>query len=215
LMELGREVLPGPLNNPVVLIYSINLAEVAKLQQAERPDLVVEMMVSVFERLRVAGAEVGSLTANTPHVFFDQIAAGTALPLVSILDAASESARQLGCQKVLLLGTMTTMTADMYPRRLAREGIAVLTPDEEERAFIDQSIVHELSVGTFEPATRDRYLDACRRRIDRDGVDGVILGCTEIPLLIGPDDLPVPVIDTTRAHAAAIFAAARDEAEPG
>ncbi|MBW2459428.1 MAG: aspartate/glutamate racemase family protein, partial [Deltaproteobacteria bacterium] len=122
LMDLGREVLPGPLNNPVVLIYSINLAEVVKLKEAERPDLVVEMMVDVFERLRVAGAEVGALTANTPHVFFDRISSGTSLPLVSILDAAFGRAKELGCAKVLLLGTNTTMTSDMYPERFARGG---------------------------------------------------------------------------------------------
>jgi aspartate racemase len=209
IIELGREVLPGPLNNPVVLIYSINLSEVAELQQAQRTDLVVDKMADVFERLRVAGAEVGALTANTPHVNFDAIAARTKLPLVSILDSTFERARELGCTKVLLLGTQTTMSSDMYPQRFAAGGIEVLTPAEEERQLIDHTIYHELSVGQIEEQTRARYLAICQRRIDQDHVDGVILGCTEIPLLIGPGDLPVARIDTTAAHAAAIFAAAR------
>ncbi len=210
LIDLGRAALEGPLNNPVVLIYSINLADVVRLKQAERHDLVVEMMVDIFERLRTAGAEIGALTANTPHVFFDQISAGTTLPLVSILDAALDEATGLGCTKVLLLGTQTTMSSDMYAKRFASGGIEVLVPNEEERQFIDETIYSELAVGELKAETRDRYLATCRRRIDQDGVDGVILGCTEIPLLIQPTDLSVPLINTTRAHAAAIFAAAQD-----
>ncbi len=210
LIDLGREVLEGPLNNPVVLIYSINLAEVVRLKEADRPDLVVEMMVKVFESLRIAGAQIGALTANTPHVFFDQITEGTTLPLISILDAAFDRTTALGCTKVLLLGTNTTMTSDMYPKRFAQGGIEVLVPDEEERQLIDETIYAELSVGKMKDETRNRYLEICERAIRQDGVDGVILGCTEIPLLIGPGDLAVPQIDTTRAHAAAIFAAAQD-----
>jgi aspartate racemase len=209
LIDLGREALVGPLNNPVVLIYSINLAEVVRLQQAEQPDRVVAMMVDIFERLRVAGAEVGALTANTPHVNFDAIAAGTTLPLVSILDAAVKAAQGLGCKKVLLLGTKMTMTSDMYPRCFTPRGIEVLVPDEDARQLIDETIYNELSVGQVKEETRNRYLAICQRHIERDGVDAVILGCTEIPLLIKPTDLPVPLIDTTHAHAAAIFAAAQ------
>ncbi|MBW2455105.1 MAG: aspartate/glutamate racemase family protein, partial [Deltaproteobacteria bacterium] len=95
----------------------------------------------------------------------------------------------------------------------ARGGIEVLVPDEDERQLIDQSIYHELSVGRFEEETRSAYVAACERRIEQDGVDGVILGCTEIPLLIRPGDLPVELIDTTAAHAGAIFAAAQDHAD--
>jgi aspartate racemase len=96
----------------------------------------------------------------------------------------------------------------MYPGKLAEAGIETVRPHEEDRAFIDHTIYNELSLGQVSPETRQRYLDVCARHIESDSVDSVILGCTEIPLVISEGDLPVSVLDTTRIHAAAILAAA-------
>jgi aspartate racemase len=208
LIGLGRERLDGVLSNPVVLIYSLNLAEVVRHQGAGRPDKVVELLVEVLESLRRAGAEIGALTANTPHIYLDQIAARTTLPLVSILDATSDRAAKLGCRKPLLLGTAITMTSDMYPKRLAAAGIEVVVPDEAEQPLIDRPIYDELSIGLVRDQTRNRLLEICRRHIER-GADAIILGCTELPLILHDDDLPVPLIDTAEVHAEAIFEAAQ------
>jgi len=207
LIGLGRERLNGALNNPVILIYSINLSEVASYLSAGRSDRAVDLLVDVLESLRRAGAEIGALTANTPHLYFDQIAPRTSLPLVSILDSTFERARKVGCRKALLLGTDRTMVSDMYPKRLAAGSIAVVVPEEDERQHVDRSIFEELSVGLVKDETRARYLEICRRHIER-GADAIILGCTELPLLHLDADLPVPLIDTAQAHAEAIFEAA-------
>lgn len=209
LIALGPTVTTNPLENPVIVIYSVDLSEIVSRQQAGRVDEVVDILSDAFERLRLAGAEIVALTANTPHVYLDRLRRRTSLPIVSILDAACERTKTLGCRKALLLGTATTMGSRMYPERLAGAGIEVMVPEEGERAFIDRTIYEELAIGVTTPAARRTFIDICERRVAAAGVDGVILGCTGIPLLLRPGDLSVPMIDTTAVHAEAIFAAAR------
>lgn len=205
LIELGRQRWNDPLHNPVVLIYSIDLAEIVVHQDVGDQERVVAILADVLERLRGAGAELGALTANTPHVYFDRIRSRTALPLVSIVDTTRRAAADLGARRALLLGTNATMTAAMYPDALASAAIEVVTPDEPDRNWINRSIYSDLAAGRVTPELRAAYLDLCRGQIDSNGVDAVILACTEIPLVLGPDDLPVPVIDTARCHAEALF----------
>jgi aspartate racemase len=210
IVDLGRQSWDDPLHNPVVLIYSIDLAEIVAHQDVGDEDRVVEILVDALENLRGAGAEVGALTANTPHLFLDRIRSRTALPLISIVDATLERARDLGVRRALLLGTKATMEAPMYPEALATVGIEIVIPDEGERRFINRSIYDDLAAGRVTPELRDTYVGICRRQIEANGVDAVILGCTELPLVLTADDLPVPLIDTTRCHAEAIFAQALD-----
>ena len=198
-----------PLRNPEILIYSLDLAELVQIQRGGDRRAVGEYLAGLLERLRHAGAEVGALTANTPHAYLDEILAATSLPLVSIVSATRDAASELGREHALLLGTRTTVEAEMYPRAFADAGIRIVLPGEDDREFLDHTIYNELSLGQVSPATRQRYLDICARHIERDGIDSVILGCTEIPLVISSDDLSVDVLDTTRIHVAAILAAAR------
>jgi aspartate racemase len=138
-------------------------------------------------------------------VYFDRIAAGTRLPLVSIVDIARERARELGVRRALLLGTNATMTAAMYPEAFTEEGIDIVVPNEEERQFLNRSIYEDLAVGAVTAELRGRFLDLCRRHLDDSGVDAILMACTEIPLVLKDGDLPVPLIDTARCHAEAIF----------
>jgi len=209
LIALGRGVTSDPLSNPVILIYSINLAEVVAGQRAGRHAEVEDLFASAIDRLRRAGAEIAALTANTPHIYFDGLQQRSEIPLVSILAATRDRVAALGCRRVLLLGTATTMASTMYPERLAAAGIDTVLPDERERELVDRTIYGELSIGVTEPATRRAFVEICERHVAAEGVDGVILGCTELPLLLKDGDVPVPMIDTTRVHAEAIFAAAR------
>jgi len=206
LIELGRRRWDDPVHNPIILIYSIDLAELVAHQDVGDGDRVVEILADVLEKLRAAGAEVGALTANTPHLFFDRIQARTELPLVSIVDATLEKTRELGFRRALLLGTNATMTGAMYPDAFAAAGIEIVTPAEDDRNFINRSIYADLAAGKVTPELRETYLNICHRHLDSNGVDAVILGCTEIPLVLTADDLPVPLIDTARCHAEALFA---------
>ena len=197
-----------PLHNPEILIYSLNLSELVTIQRKGDRTRVAQYLAAVLERLRVAGAEIGALTANTPHTYFDDIRTETSLPLVSIVTATQEAARTLGLEKPLLLGTRTTMESEMYPREFAEAGIRIVLPGDEDREFLEETIYNELAVGRVTPEVRQRYHDICAKHIEEDGIDSVILGCTELPLVITTDDLPVQVLDTTEIHVNAILAAA-------
>ncbi len=208
LIELNRRGSSDPLRNPVIVIYSVNLGEIVEAQRAGREDDVVEILSTALEGLRAASAQIAAITANTPHLYFDRLVERTTLPLVSILDAACDATKALGCRKVLLLGTGRTMESAMYPSRFAAGRIEVVVPDEGERDFVDRAIYGELSVGVTSEKTKARFVEVCERHVTEGKVDGVVLGCTEIPLLLKDGDVSVPMIDTTRVHAEAIFAAA-------
>jgi len=201
---------PGgdPLQNPEIIIYSLNLAELVQLQRDGEPSEVVGYLARVLERLRKAGAEVGALTANTPHAYLDELRAATSLPLVSIVKATKNAAADLGLERALLLGTRTTMEAEMYPHEFGTAGIEIVVPGDGDREFLDHTIYGELALGKVTPEVRQCVLEICRKNIREDGVDSVILGCTELPLVITSSDLPVQVLDTTEIHADAILAAA-------
>jgi aspartate racemase len=209
LIELGRAHTDDPLHNPVVIIYSIDLAKVAAAQSVGEEARVVAHLAAALERLRAAGAELGALTANTPHVYFDRIREATALPLVSIVDATSARVQRLGARRVLLLGTNATTGSPMYPRALGGAGIEVVVPSDDDRAFVNRTIYEELAVGAVTPELHAAYLDICRRHVEGDNVDAVLLACTEIPLVLADGDLPVPLVDTARCHAEALFERAR------
>ena len=201
---------PGgdPLVNPVILIYSLNLAELVRIQRTGPRSEVVAYLADLLERLRLAGAEIGALTANTPHAYLDELRTATSLPMVSIVSATQNSARDLGLERALLLGTRTTMEAEMYPREFAEAGVAIVLPADDDREFLDGTIYGELAMGSVRPEVRQRVLDICARHIENDSVDAVILGCTELPLVISSNDLSIAVLDTTAIHVAAILAAA-------
>ena len=196
---------PDPLRNPIVIVYSLDLAEVVALQRAGRTDELAEMLARICEVLREGGAEVGALTANTPHLYLEAVQAGTQLELVSIVEETCTAARKIGLRKPLLLGTRITMESRLYSAPLTAAGIEVLTPDEPGRAFVDEAIYTDFAVGLIRPDTRRRLIELCREAVEHRGADGVILGCTELPLVLADAGLPVPVVDTARVHVESIL----------
>jgi aspartate racemase len=208
LIHTARAPGANPLHNPVILVFSIDLAELVALQRSGDRAAVADYLGDRFERLRHAGAGVGALTANTPHAYFDEIKDRTSLSLVSIVTATRDAASERGICRPLLLGTGTTLQAPMYPQAFAEAGIEVILPGDEERGFLDRTIYNELAVGRVTPEVHRRCLEICTRHIEADSIDAVILGCTELPLVIRPADLSIPVLDTTVTHVAAILAAA-------
>jgi aspartate racemase len=207
LIQGARQPDGDPLRNPEILIYSLNLTELVQIQRTNNRKMVAGYLAGILERLRLAGAEVGALTANTPHAYLDEIQEETSLPLVSIVSATRIAAGDRGLKRALLLGTRTTMEAEMYPREFAEAGIRVVLPAEDDREFLDHTIYNELAIGHVIPEVRQRYYDICAKHIEEDGIDSVILGCTELPLVISSDDLSIHVLDTTEIHVGAILAA--------
>jgi len=208
LIEGARRPDGDPLQNPEIVIFSLNLTEVVGRQRHGTRAEVVEYLSGILERLVSAGAEVGALTANTPHAYLDDLRASTSLPLVSIVTAARDAALERGLRKALLLGTRVTMESNMYPKEFSGAGVELVVPGDDDRKFLDEVIYGELALGTVRPEVRQRCLDICAKHIREDHIDSVILGCTELPLVISGDDLSVALLDTTVIHVGAILTAA-------
>lgn len=185
-----------------VVLNSVNYGEIKKLTQAGNWDAISAIICNAAKKTASAGADCILLGANTMHHIADEVAAAVNIPLIHIADATARAISARGIHKVLLLGTKYTMQFDFYTKRLASHGITAVIPDAEGVDFVNRSIYEELGKGIIKEETRKKYLILINDFM-RQGAEGVILGCTEIPLLIKQEDSPIPVFDTTRLHAAA------------
>jgi len=194
-IEISREKF-GPFTFPELLIYSINFGEFKNNPRGWEGRK--EMLIKAAKALERAGADIIALSANTPHIVFPEIQASLKVPMVSIIDALIEELKRKGVKRVLLLGTKTTMTADFYRSALKEAGFEVVTPSKEEIDEVDRIIFEELA---FENLKSKPYLiGLIERYVKEQGVEGVVLGCTELPLAIKSDDVPVEVFDTAEIH---------------
>ena len=192
----------GPLHSAKSLMYTVDFAEIEALQHAGRWDEAAEILVDAAGRLERGGAECLVLCTNTMHKLAGELQAATHLPLIHIADATAERVKAKGVRKVGLLGTAFTMEEAFYKGRLERFGLEVLIPDAPDRALVHRVIYDELCQGRIVPASKAEYVRVMQNLVAQ-GVEGVILGCTEITLLVGQKDVSVPVFDTTRIHAEA------------
>ena len=194
-IRLSREKF-GPFTFPELIIYSINFDEFKNNPRGWEGRK--EILIKAAKALEKAGAEIIALTANTPHIVFPEVQKAVNVPMVSIIEALIEEMKKRDVKKVLLLGTKTTMTADFYKNALREAGFEVITPTEEEIDEIDRIIFEELA---FENLKSKSYLiNLVKRYAQEKGVEGVILGCTELPLAIKQGDVPVEVFDTAEIH---------------
>ena len=187
---------------PNLTIESLNVFEILKMIAEERYDELTEHVLTAIRNLQNAGADFAALTANTVHIVYDRLAERSPLPLVSIVESTAREAERIGARRVALLGTRFTMERDFYRRPFERIGIDVVIPDEAERRYIDGKITSELEYGTVMDETRRRFVDIIGRLAADEGAEAVILGCTELPLLLDDSVSPLPVLDTVKIHSA-------------
>jgi aspartate racemase len=193
-----------PSSSPSIIIDSLDVDLGLRLVEHDKPALV-EYLAASLGRLVAAGADFAAMAANTPHVVFDDLIAGSPIPMVSIVEACAEEARLRNLRRVGLLGTRFTMEGTFYPTVFARLGIAVVSPNDEERAWIHDRYVSELLKGEFRKETKDGVTSVVRRLREEENIDGVILGGTELTLLLsGPRVEDIPALDTTALHVDAI-----------
>jgi aspartate racemase len=193
-----------PSTAPSIVIDSLDVGRALRLVEADRPALVEYLLVSL-RRLAAAGVDFIAMTANTPHIVFDELAARSSVPLLSIVEVCAEEAKQRNLSRLLLLGTRFTMEASFYQEVCARYGIAVVPPNDADRSWVHDRYVGELLQGEFRDDTRQEFLSLVRRLRDKENIDGVILGGTELPLLLSaPMIADLPALDTTALHVAAI-----------
>jgi len=172
-----------------------------RLIAADALDEVTSYLSAEIDKLAEAGAEFGLLASNTPHVVFDWLQRRSRIPLISIVEATFEVAKGLNLKRAGLLGTRFTMQSAAYPSVFTRRGITVVVPDESDQEYVHRKYMSELVRGEYLPETRAGLLAVVERLRSREGIDGVILGGTELPLILrGVADVGIPFLDTGRIH---------------
>ncbi len=191
----------GGFHSAQCLMFSVDFADVEELQRTGRWEEAADRLADAARRLERGGAELLLLCTNTMHRVAEEIAAATEIPFLHIADPTADEIKARGVTSVGLLGTRYTMEQDFYRGRLSeRHGLEVLVPDEPARTLVHNVIYKELVLGRVEDRSRVAYLEVIAGLVDR-AVGAIILGCTEIGLLVRDGDAPVPLFDTTRIHA--------------
>jgi len=190
----------GNYGYPEIIIYSVNFQEFVDWQSQDQWDLAADKMIEAFRRLEKAGADFGLIASNTMHVVFDKVQGEISVPLINIIEATAEVINEEGAKKVGLLGTLFTMNKDFYKAGLEARGIITLVPDRKDQEFVNSVIYEELTRGLIKPGSRQGYIKVVKK-LKEKGAEGVVLGCTEIPLLIKEEDCGVRLYDTTIIHA--------------
>ncbi len=190
----------GDLGYPETIIYDVSFQRFADWMSVEDWDSIEEALLDGLERLDAAGADFAVVDTNTMHILYDRLEAKSPLPLISIVDATAEAVNEQGLNVVGLLGTRFTMEKPFYVEGLKRHGIEAIVPDKEERDYIDKVVFQELAKGNLLQESRGRFLEIIDGLVER-GAQGVVLGCTEIPLLVRPEHTDVKLFDTAVIHA--------------
>ena len=185
---------------PEIAIESVNFRKIWSFVESGDYDKLAESFISKIISLRQSGAEVITLTAVTMHIIFDELVRRTNISLVSIPQAVCEKALAVGYRKVLLLGTIFTMEQDFMKSPFLQAGIDVIIPNEEERRLIANRILTELELGIVKDETLAEFQNIIERIKNENGAEAVILGCTELPLLLNSGNSPLPVLDSVEIH---------------
>lgn len=202
LLNQGVKAKLGGLHSADILMHSVDFAPIEALQMQGEWEVMGQMLADSGVRLKKSGAKGILIATNTMHKVAEQVTAATGLPLIHIADATAAAIHDAGLTTIALLGTQFTMTQDFYKQRLIDSGLTVLIPNEADRNDVHRIIYDELCQGSITDASRQRYIEIIGSLAEQ-GAQGVILGCTEIGLLISQQDSPIVVFDTTAIHASA------------
>lgn len=198
--EVNRRL--GGLEFARCVLYSVNFGDIQRFNEKHETEGIFSIMLNAAKKVESTGVDCILLCANTMHMHADRVEKEIAVPLIHIAKATGTEIRKRNLKTVGLMGTRPTMEKDFYTKKLADQGITVLVPDEEDRIFIQRTIDTELLKGIFLPESKKRFLDIIQVLRSR-GAEGVVLGCTEIPLLIKQEDMDFPLFNTTIIHSMA------------
>ncbi len=192
--QIGKDFFPN------MAIESVNVFDVLRLCGEGKYDELTQYLMKAINSLISGGAEFIALSANTPHIVFDRLKEQSRVPLISIIDATRDEALRLNKRRLGLLGTVFTMKGDFFKKPFTESGIEIFTPTDEEMAVINEKISCELEHGIVKDETLKLFQDIITRMLNDYAIDGVILGCTELPLILNDSVSPVPCLDTMRIH---------------
>lgn len=189
---------------PELSIESVNVFNVLKLCGEKKYDELTEYLMGAINNLAKSGADFAVLSANTPHIVFDRLKEQSPIPLISIVEATCEEANRRGLRKIGLLGTIFTMTGEFFKEPFVKKGIQVVIPSESEMEMINEKISAELELGIVKIETLLDFQKVINRMKNEDGIEAIVLGCTELPLLLNDEVSSVPCLDTMQIHIGAI-----------
>lgn len=198
---LGQSVFPE------LSIESVNVFDVLRLCGEQKYDELTEYLMNAINNLVKSGADFAALSANTPHIVFDRLKEKSQIPLISIVEATCEEAKHRELKKIGLLGTIFTMTGDFFKAPFLKSGIQVVIPSEKEMELINEKISTELELGIVKEETLLSFQQIISRMKDENGIEAIVLGCTELPLLLNDEVSPVPCLDTMQIHINSIICA--------
>jgi len=191
--------------NPEIIIYSMDINILFSLIEKKQWTELVNWLVDGIEVLHKAGADFGFISANTPHVAFERVNEVSSIPLISIIEETSHYIKALGLKKVGLLGTKFVMQNNFFEKVLNKDDITILVPDEKEQEYIHYKLITEIQSGKFLNETRKALIAIVKRMINENSIEGVILGCTELPLILTKDEFGIPFLNTSKIHVESII----------
>lgn len=200
LLIKGYQEIKGDGSYPELLINSINMTKMLDMVAKNEMERLVIYLCDAIKALANAGAEYAVMASNTPHIVFDQLRASSPIPILSIVEETCKQVKSLGLKKVGLFGTRFTMQTDYYAKVFEREGISVIVPGQAGQAYIHDKIFSELQSLIIKEETRDGLLAIVKRMHDEEGIEGLILGCTELPLILTQDAFGIKFFNTSVIH---------------
>jgi len=185
---------------PEIIVYSVNINEFMQFVEVKNWQELSKWLLEKIVSIHRAGAEFAAIASNTPHILFEEIESKSPIPLLSIVESTCTKAQDMGVKNVGLMGTKLTMEADFYKTPFISKGISVIVPSEEEQQFIHQKLFSEIELGIFKESTREELLAIAKRMVEQEGIDSLILGCTELPLILTESKFGIPFLNTTVIH---------------
>ena len=198
-------ILQGEGSLPEIFIFSMDIHTLFNMVGQEQWDDLTDYLLKGINTLSGAGADFGFISANTPHIVFNKLKSLSPIPLISIVEEVSNKANEMGLKKVGLLGTSFTMQSDFFQEVFANNNISIVVPLEQEQEYIQQKLMTEIELGLFHNQTRDGLLSIVKRMVDEDLIQGLILGCTELPLILTEDEFGIPFLNTTKIHVESVI----------
>jgi aspartate racemase len=189
---------------PEIIIYSANLTDLMQMLEGKQWDKLIDWLVHKIMALYNAGAEFAVIGSNTPHIVFDDVRPRSPIPMISIIEETCKKARALNLKKPGLMGTKFTMESDVFQKPFLENGMEVVVPEYEDRELIHLKLFSEIERGIIKDSTRKELLSIVKRMIDNYSIDSLILGCTELPLILDREEYGIPFLNTTAIHAESI-----------
>ena len=188
-------------DTPEIIIVSLNLQDFIQMMESGQKAIIIGWLVQAIQDLRGAGADFAIIAASTPHMFFDEVASLSPIPLLSVVEETCNLITKAGLKRIGLFGTKFTMQSDFYQRVFSKSHISVFVPPQEDQLFIHGKLIEELQFGHIIDETRKELLLIVKKMINTHSIQGLILGCTELPLILPKEGLGIPFFNTTKIHA--------------